>query len=52
MTEPYWPRSKSSDVPPRKLEHMNALAIALSCREAMREHRKDKPIAFQPRTRP
>ena len=30
----------------------NKLAVALAAREAMREHRKGKPIAFQPRLRP
>lgn len=27
---------------------VNKLAVALAAREAMREHRKGKPIAFQP----
>jgi hypothetical protein len=30
----------------------NKLRIALQVREAMREHRKGKPIAFQPRRHP
>lgn len=30
----------------------NKLAVALAAREAMREHRKGKPIAFQPRRFP
>ena len=30
----------------------NKVAIAIAAREAMREARKSKPIAFQARTRP